>query len=85
MNFINWNGPLSFTRTRMTVVRAIPRFRLHDLRQRWAPSAAMAGIDLVTLAAMLIRAYLWSLGYAHPTEKHQFAAMKKLEVFRMAK
>lgn len=31
----------------------IPRFRLYDLRHSWATRAAMAGIDLVTLAAML--------------------------------
>jgi integrase len=30
----------------------VPRFRLYDLRHTWATRAAMAGIDLVTLAAM---------------------------------
>ncbi|MGA9768567.1 MAG: tyrosine-type recombinase/integrase [Blastocatellia bacterium] len=28
-------------------------FRLYDLRHTWATGAAMSGIDLVTLAAML--------------------------------
>lgn len=61
----------------------IPRFRLYDLRHTWATRAAMAGIDLVTLAAMLGHSRIQMvLRYAHPTEEHQFAAMKKLETFR---
>src|ERR1051325_4435136 len=65
---------------------AIPRFRLYDLRHTWATRAAMAGIDLVTLAAMLGHSRIQMvLRYAHPTEEHQFAAMKKLEAFRIAK
>jgi integrase len=64
----------------------IQRFRLYDLRHTWATRAAMAGIDLVTLAAMLGHSRIQMvLRYAHPTEEHQFAAMKKLEAFRMAK
>lgn len=31
----------------------IARFRLYDLRHTWATRAAMSGIDLDTLAAML--------------------------------
>ena len=43
----------------------------------------MAWIDLVTLAAMLGHSRIQMvLRYAHPTEEHQFAAMKKLEAFR---
>jgi integrase len=61
---------------------AVPRFRLYDLRHTWATRAAMAGIDLVTLAAMLGHSRIQMvLRYAHPTEEHQFAAMKKLEAF----
>lgn len=78
--------------TRINRIRAeanespIPRFRLYDLRHTWATRAAMAGIDLVTLAAMLGHSRIQMvLRYAHPTEEHQFAAMKKLEAFRMAK
>ena len=64
----------------------IPHFRLYDLRHTWATRAAMAGIDLVTLAAMLGHSRIQMvLRYAHPTEEHQFAAMKKLKAFRMAK
>ena len=60
----------------------VPRFRLYDLRHTWATRGAMAGIDLVTLAAMLGHSRIQMvLRYAHPTEEHQFAAMKKLEAF----
>ena len=42
--------------------------------------------DLVTRAAMLGHSRIQMvLDYAHPTEKHQFAAMKKLEAFQIAK
>ncbi|MGH9875270.1 MAG: tyrosine-type recombinase/integrase, partial [Pyrinomonadaceae bacterium] len=64
----------------------IRRFRLYDLHNTWATRGAMAGIDLVTLAAMLGHSRIQMvLRYAHPTEEHQFASMKKLEAFRMAK
>lgn len=64
----------------------IPHFRLYDLRHTWATRGAMAGIDLVTLAAMLGHSRIQMvLRYAHPTEEHQFAAMKKLEALRMVK
>ncbi len=57
-------------------------FRLYDLRHTWATRAAMAGVDLVTLAAMLGHSRIQMvLRYAHPTEEHQFQAMKKLEAF----
>lgn len=60
----------------------IPRFRLYDLRHTWATRAAMAGVDLVTLAAMLGHSRIQMvLRYAHPTEEHQFLAMRKLEAF----
>jgi integrase len=57
-------------------------FRLYDLRHTWATRAAMAGVDLATLAAMLGHSRIQMvLRYAHPTEEYQFQAMKKLEVF----
>jgi len=37
----------------------------------------MAGVDLVTLAAMLGSKINIVMAYAHPTEAHQFAAMEK--------
>jgi integrase len=55
-------------------------FRLYDLRHTWATRAAMAGVDLVTLAAMLGHSRIQMvLRYAHPTEEHQFAAMVKIQ------
>jgi hypothetical protein len=41
---------------------------------------AQAGVDLVTLAAMLGHSRIeMVLRYAHPTEEHQFAAMEKMQ------
>jgi integrase len=61
-------------------------FRLYDLRHTWASRAAMAGVDLVTLAAMLGHSRIQMvLRYAHPTEEHQFQAMRKIEAFAVAK
>ena len=57
-------------------------FRLYDLRHTWATRSAMAGVDLVTLAAMLGHSKIaMVLRYAHPTEEHQFAAMEKRRAF----
>ena len=57
-------------------------FRLYDLRHTFATRAAMAGIDLVTLAAMLGHARIQMvLRYAHPTDGHQVQAMRRLEEF----
>lgn len=66
-----------------TVTRSgVPHFRLYDLRHTWATRAAMAGVDLVTLAAMLGHSRVQMvMRYAHPTEEHQFQAMRKMEKF----
>jgi integrase len=57
-------------------------FRLYDLRHTWATRAAMSGIDLVTLAAMLGHSRIQMvLRYAHPTQEHQHQAMERLEQF----
>ncbi|HYP28538.1 MAG TPA: site-specific integrase [Blastocatellia bacterium] len=57
-------------------------FRLYDLRHTWATRAAMSGIDLVTLAAMLGHSRIQMvLRYAHPTEQHQAEAARRLEEF----
>lgn len=58
--------------------------RLYDLRHTWATRAAMSGIDLVTLAAMLGHSRIQMvLRYAHPTQAHQARAMEKLEAFNV--
>jgi integrase len=58
----------------------VASFRLYDLRHTWATRAAMSGIDLVTLAAMLGHSRIQMvLRYAHPTQEHQSNAMEQLE------
>lgn len=60
----------------------VAAFRLYDLRHTWATRAVEAGIDLVTLAAMLGHSKInMVLRYAHPTQEHQTKAMDKLEQF----
>lgn len=60
----------------------IAPMRLYDLRHTWATRAAMSGIDLVTLAAMLGHSRIQMvLRYAHPTQEHQTQAMEQLERF----
>jgi integrase len=58
---------------------------LYDLRHTWATRAAMSGIDLVTLAAMLGHSRIQMvLRHAHPTQAHQATAMEQLEQFNAA-
>ncbi len=53
-------------------------FRPYDCRHTWATRAVEAGIDLVTLAAMLGHSKInMVLRYAHPTQEHQTKAMDK--------
>jgi integrase len=60
----------------------VAAFRLYDLRHTWATRAAEAGIDLVTLAAMLGHSKInMVMRYAHPTQEHQTRAIKKIEQF----
>ena len=61
-------------------------FRLYDLRHTFATRAAEAGVDLVTLAAMLGHSRVQMvMRYAHPTEEHQFNAIRKMEAYRVGK
>lgn len=61
-------------------------FRLYDLRHTFATRATEAGVDLVTLAALLGHSRVQMvLRYAHPTEEHQFNAVRKMETYRAAR
>lgn len=63
----------------------VAKFRLYDLRHTFATRASEAGVDLVTLAAMLGHSRVQMvMRYAHPSEEHQFNAMKKIEAYRAA-
>jgi len=46
--------------------------------------AAMAGVDLVTLAAMLGHSRIQMVLRYAPTEEHQFQAMRKLASYTLA-
>jgi integrase len=60
----------------------VARFRPYDCRHTWATRAVEAGIDLVTLAAMLGHSKInMVLRYAHPSQEHQTKAMEKMERF----
>jgi integrase len=64
----------------------IRMFRLYDLRHTFASRMAMAGVDLVTLAALLGHSRVQMvMRYAHPVEEHKIDAMKKLEEFNNSK
>jgi integrase len=64
---------------RAVMLSKVAAFRLYDLRHTWATRAAMSGIDLVTLAAMLGHSRIQMvLRYAHPTQEHQSKAMERL-------
>ncbi len=59
---------------------------MYDLRHTWATRAAEAGIDMPTLAALLGHSKLnMVMRYAHPQEKHQVEAVKRLEAINAAK
>lgn len=61
-------------------------FRLYDLRHTFATRATEAGVDLVTLAALLGHSRVQMvMRYAHPSEKHQFEAIRAMEASREAK
>jgi len=64
----------------------VKRFRLYDCRHTWATRAAEAGMDMITLAALLGHSNLNMVKrYCHPQERHQAEAMKKLEEINRAK
>jgi len=66
----------------MEKLSGVERFRIYDLKHTFATRAVEAGVDLVTLAALLGHSKIQMvLRYAHPTKEHQAQAIKKLEEF----
>ncbi len=64
----------------------LKKFRIYDLRHTFASRMAMAGVDIVTLAALLGHSRVQMvMRYAHPIEEHKIEAMQKLENFNAAK
>jgi integrase len=58
----------------------IQQFRLYDLRHTFATRAAQAGVDVLTLAALLgHKTVEMTSRYVHPTDAHKADAAKKLE------
>lgn len=59
----------------------MPRFRLYDLRHTWATRAAEAGVDLVTLAALLGHSKIvMVMRYAHPRKYTSKAPWTRLKL-----
>jgi integrase len=57
-------------------------FRLYDLRHTYATRAAQAGIDVLTLAALLGHTTVQMTSrYVHPTDQHKQEAVQKLEAY----
>jgi integrase len=64
----------------------IRNFRIYDLRHTFASRMAMAGVDLVTLAALLGHSRVQMvMRYAHPVEEHKIEAIYKLETYNNSK
>jgi len=57
-------------------------FRLYDLRHTYATRAAQAGVDVLTLAALLGHTTIQMTSrYVHPTDQHKHDATAKLEAY----
>ena len=60
----------------------LQQFRLYDLRHTFATRAAQAGVDVLTLAALLGHTTVQMTSrYVHPTDVHKAEAAKKLETY----
>jgi integrase len=61
-------------------------FRLYDLRHTDATRAAQAGVDVLTLAALLGHTTVHMTSrYVHPTDQHKREAIEKLEAYNAEK
>lgn len=64
----------------------IEHLRLYDLRHSFASRFVESGGDLITLKDLLGHASLnMVLRYAHPSQEHRFAAIKKMEEVQLSK
>lgn len=79
------NNPITqLANTHQRVVKrtGLQWFRLYDLRHTFATRAVEAGVDLITLAALLGHSRIVMVQrYAHPGEEHKAEAIQKLESF----
>jgi len=58
----------------------IENFHFHDLRHTFASRAAMSGVDLYTLQALMRhRSSLMTQRYAHLSAAHQLEAIRRLD------
>ena len=61
----------------------VKRFRVYDLRHTFATRVAESGGDLMTLKDLLGHSNIQMVTrYAHPTDKHKFEAIKRMEARR---
>lgn len=61
----------------------VENFRMYDLRHTFATRFLESGGDLITLQAILGHSNIQMVTrYAHPTEQHQFEAIKRMEAAR---
>jgi integrase len=79
-------GDLNYMHRRALKDSGIAKARMYDLRHTFASRSVEAGVDLVTLAALMGHSKIQMvLRYAHPSEEHQLLAIRKLEEFTIAR
>lgn len=77
---VNWQHHQAVSKSQ------VKPFRLYDCRHTYASRLAMSGVDLVTLASLLGHSKIQMvMRYAHPSQEHQFEAVRKLEQFTARK